>query len=675
MSTVNIFLKTSCMIRSNLFRLPTYYVAHRRQCLKTKASDLGILATEKMADIVHGLEFHTKRALEESDILIYEILSSEASERTVLAFDDLSNVLCQVADLAACLRILHPNQQVQEGAGKCCAQLQTFTDSLNVHKGLYNALNGLISRAEVFNKLDDLTRRMAGAFLHDFKINGIHLSNNGRAKTIELHKTISESGHIFMSGASSPVYLPIRDCPGQLSARLPTIESYKVLYSEVDLSNDPDEAIRRLAYTLYNAPHSSLMESLETLIRSRHSLARMVGYTSYAHLQGSTTMLKDPYKVLQFLEELSLLNMPKAVAHVRKLANIKQTLSQEVQSTSVYPWDIGYLTRKAVFEDDHTNPVCPRFLLDTCMDGLNQLFHSLFGVTLQEETAASADNLWHQDVKKIKVIHDREGTLGYILCDLQDRPGKMIENCHFTLRGGKALGGEEYQKPVIAVSCGFSSTSLSLSEVSSLFHEMGHALHSILGRTLYQHVTGTRCSLDFAEIPSSLNELFLTHPKVLATIARNPSNGLAISDNDIHRIIMRQKFGTSYNLQFQILLSVFDLKLHLGLKSGATPLTLWEEVSKQHSPLPFVPNTAWFLHFGHLNMYGGLYFSYIWAQAVAKIMWEKCFQNEPFSCEMGHQYGLKVLACGGEKPSGELIRNFLGFEPSIKDLVEVITES
>ena len=140
------------------------------------------------------------------------------------------------------------------------------------------------------------------------------------------------------------------------------------------------------------------------------------------------------------------------------------------------------------------------------MSGLNLITQQLFGISLISVAPAEGE-LWADDVRKLEVVHETEGLLGILYCDLYARPGKNSHPSHYNIRSSRLLDDGTYQTPIMALVCGFDSPNLNFVQLETLFHEAGHALHSVLGRARYQNISGTRCSLDFVELPSTLMEV------------------------------------------------------------------------------------------------------------------------------------------------------------------------
>merc|ERR1719341_2283348 len=249
--------------------------------------------------------------------------------------------------------------------------------------------------------------------------------------------------------------------------------------------------------------------------------------------------------------------------------------------------------------------------------------------------------VWAQDVFKL-VVKDSTQVLGHIYCDFFRRPDKPIQDCHFTIRGGRERNDGTYQDPVVVLMLNLpppgwrSPTLLVPSTFDNLFHEMGHAMHSMLGRTKYQHVTGTRCSTDFAEVPSTLMEYFAADPRVLSKINRHFKTGEKLPESVIDKLCATKKIFSAVDLQAQLFYSSMDQALHSGSSSSLGSRV--EEVAGQCLGLPGASGAAYHHRFSHLVGYGARYYSYMMARSVASAIWQKIFQDDPFSWEAGVKY-------------------------------------
>ena len=252
------------------------------------------------------------------------------------------------------------------------------------------------------------------------------------------------------------------------------------------------------------------------------------------------------------------------------------------------------------------------FSLGVCMEGLDRLFNTLYGVRLQLAEALPGE-LWHKDVYKLSVQEVSDGReLGVIYCDFFSRPGKAQQDCHFTIRGGRLKDNDQtYQNPVVVLFLslpppGWSRpTLLTATMIDNLFHEMGHAMHSMLARTKYQHVTGTRTATDFAEVPSTLMEYFASDPRVLHEMSNHFQSGQKLPMEVLHKFVTARKVFMAPDLQSQLCYSLLDQRLHQGyeVNDGKTTTDIMQEVHTGHHNLPFPGGTAWQHRFSHLVIF------------------------------------------------------------------------
>uniref|UniRef100_A0A674I921 Mitochondrial intermediate peptidase-like n=1 Tax=Terrapene triunguis TaxID=2587831 RepID=A0A674I921_9SAUR len=542
-----------------------------------------------------GFQEAQEKALQETEQLVQKACTTPPGPQIVMIFDQLSDALCRVADLADFVKIAHPDFAFREAAEETCRNIGTMVEKLNTNIELCQSLKQLLANKEVMDSLDPETRQVAELFMFDFEISGIHLDEEKRKRAVDLNVKILDLCNQFLIGAHLPNKIDKQILPEHIRYNFAVEGNYiQITGLHADCS---DDLVREAAYKIFLYPNAEQLRCLEELLTSRNHLAQLVGYNTFAHRALQGTMARTPEKVMQFLETLS--------DRLFQRYNIEPSL------------------------------YCPFFSLGACMEGLNFLFNQLLGISLYAEQTEKGE-LWCEDVRKLAVVHENEGLLGYIYCDFYQRADKPHQDCHFTIRGGRLRKDGEYQLPVVVLmlslphSTRSSPTLLTPGMMENLFHEMGHAMHSMLGRTRYQHVTGTRCPTDFAEVPSILMEYFASDYRVVNQFARHFQTGQTVSQK------------------------------------------ILKETQEKFYGLPYVPNTAWQLRFSHLVGYGAKYYSYLMSRAIASMVWKQCFVQNPFDRAMGERYRREMLAHGGGKEPMLMVQGMLQKSPSVEDFVNAL---
>lgn len=434
-------------------------------------------------------------------------------------------------------------------------------------------------------------------------------------------------------------------------------------------ANSSSPIAREVAYRVFLHPEEHQEYLLTELLKARYKLAQICGFDTFADRALKGSVFDTPGKVMEFLDLLSSRLKERSSKDFDYMAAIKKKESPKFGPLA--PWDVPYFTQRIKKEKFKVNSMeySPYFSLGACMEGLNNLFGSLYGISLQN-TELEPGESWSNDVYKLSVKHDTDGLLGYIYCDFFERAGKPQQDCHFTIRGGKLLANGTYQLPIVVVMLNLplprwsSPSLLSPSMVDNLFHEMGHAMHSMLGRTKYQHVTGTRCSTDFAEVPSVLMEYFASDPRVIKSYARHFQTKEVIPDHMLKRLCASKNVFMASEMEIQVFYSVLDQMYHAKHPLDGTTTSVLEKVQNNYYSLPYVSHTAWQLRFSHLVGYGAKYYSYLVSRALASSIWQTYFEKDPFSRAQGERYRHECLSHGGIKPPFKLIADFLQKDPT-----------
>ncbi|XP_050225251.1 mitochondrial intermediate peptidase, mitochondrial isoform X2 [Mercurialis annua] len=565
-------------------------------------------------------------------------------------------------------------------------RINEYLHFLNTNHTLYNAMK----KAEQDEHL--LTKEAHRAAHHlriDFEKGGIHLSSEKLDRVNQLHMEIFklsaefgeniaiDPGHVDVYPASlipknihhllTPIHCstsgPSGGSRGEKGFRITT--DPRNLVSVLQWVSD--EKVRKSSYIKgISVPYANI-EVLDKLIAARHELAELMGYRSYAEFTVKQNLASSPEVVTSFLCEMSEVIRPRADQEFEAIRKFKREKCGN-NCIDLEPWDEAYYTgmMKSSAQNLNSLIVASYFPLPHCIEGLKVLVKSLFGATFHNVPMAPGES-WHPDVIKMVLHHPQEGDLGYLYLDLYSRKGKYPGCANFTIKGGCRISETEYQLPVVALVCNFSGSHSSSTvrlthcEVETLFHEFGHSLHSLLSRTDYQHFSGTRVALDFAEMPSNLFEYFAWDYRVLKTFAKHYSSGEVIPESLVKSMHCARDMFAATELQRQIFYALVDQTL-FGEQADSSRDTssIVADLKRQYTSWKHVEGTHWQIRFSHLLNYGAGYYTYLYARCFSATIWKKLLHEDPLSLATGTAIRTKLLQHGGAKEPAEMMNDLVG---------------
>jgi mitochondrial intermediate peptidase len=642
--------------------------------------------------------------------------------------DRLSDLLCRVIDLSDFIRSNHPDPRIATAATTAYSRMLQYMNELNTTTGLNDQLQKAWNIPEVRSRWNQEEIMVAQILIKDFAKSGIDLPEKQREQFVDISNDIAAVGTDFtmeMEAAQTHVSLPASKLGGLDPSVVKKISSFSRAHvptysslAKMALASVHDSGTRKEIYEAERTASRRTVDRLEKLLLKRAELAQLTGHPDFAHMNLSDKMSKTPRAVNNFLLSLNQGNKGQVQAELAQLLQVKQQL--ENKADRVDAWDHGYLLNRLYKSQPKSGLRTSKsrlydstrayFSLGNVMQGLSSLFESLYGIRLVPK-ATLAGETWDPEVRRLDVYSDRDEHIATMYCDLFSRPGKPPNPAHFTLMCSREISDEEIQEavhtgqplnngmptlkqtdpatgktkqfqiPVIALVCDFQQRGHSKSpsllhpmSVVTLFHEMGHAVHSFLGRTSMQGIAGTRCATDFAELPSILMEYFAMHPDVLKLFARHWETDAAMPNDMIHALKAEQsdraeKSGGWEN-ENQILMAMLDQVYHstgpvAALQNGKYDSTaayhqVWDAYGSVREPA----GTAWQGFFGHLYGYGSTYYSYLFDRAIARQVWRSVFRDGAahgaIDRSAGQHFADEVLRWGGGRDPWHCLEGLMG---------------
>jgi peptidyl-dipeptidase Dcp len=414
-------------------------------------------------------------------------------------------------------------------------------------------------------------------------------------------------------------------------------------------------------------------ETVLQLARLRQQRAQLLGYQSHAQFTLEERMAKTPEKVLSFLDELFAYARPAAE---RDLQAIKDFALKTDGLADLRQWDFGFYAEKLKKEkfsiDDEL--LKPYFKLENVVDGVFQLANRLFGISFKVRTDIDT---YHPDVTTYEVVDADGSHLALFYADFFPRKGKRNGAWMTSYRSQKRKDGVN-ERPHISIVCNFTKSTattpslLSFSEVTTLFHEFGHALHGMLANTTYPSLSGTSVYWDFVELPSQVLENWCYEKECLDLFAHHYQTGEKIPAESVERLKASATFNEGYATLRQLSFGMLDMAWHHNLPLEINAVGAFEDAALARTQL-FEPiktsNISCALSHIFQGGYSAGYYSYKWAEVLDADAFELFKERGIFNTEVATKYR-ELLSKGGTEHPMELYKRFRGHEPSVKALLK-----
>ncbi len=417
----------------------------------------------------------------------------------------------------------------------------------------------------------------------------------------------------------------------------------------------------------FRGDHLDNQNNVLKIAQLRFQRAQLLGYKTHAHFVLEERMAKTPQKVESFLEDLLTKAKPAAIREFSELTEFAKKLDGIVQ---LEKWDSAYYAEKLKQElfDLDDEKLKPFFQLEHVINGAFTVAQKLYDLHFEE---ISTIDKYHSDVLTYKVTNENGDLVALFYADFFPREGKR-NGAWMTSYKPQFIKNDENERPHISIVCNFTKPTkskpslLTFNEVTTLFHEFGHALHGILGNTTYPSLSGTSVFWDFVELPSQVFENWCYEKEALELFATHYQTGEVIPMDLIQKIKDSSAFHEGLQTLRQLSFGLLDMSWH-----GIDPTYIDNVKSHEITAFdgtqlfPDVAENCMSTSFSHIFQggYSSGYYSYKWAEVLDADAFEFFKEKGIFNKEVAKKFMDNVLSQGGIEDPMVLYKRFRGHEP------------
>jgi len=664
--------------------------------LDFEAPDFGKISVEHYRP---AFEEGMKRQLREIDKIV-STTEEPTFENTIVPMEKSGRLLNRTQSVFFNLSSAHTNDAIQEIQSEVAPKLSTHSDKIMLNEELFKRVKTLYEKRESLD-LESASLKLLEDTHRDFIRAGAQLSDSDKQKMREINKRLSTLTTQFQENLLEMTknrVVWVED-ESNLSGL-----SEDRLAAAKEAANKRDEPEKYLL-TISNTTRVPLLSSLDNrdlreklwkasayrgigedggidnrplikeLVELRIEKADLLGYDTYASYVLEPQTAESPEKALEMLQGL----LPSVIANTKKEAeDIQSMMRRDGIKGLLKPWDWSYYAeqvRRQKFDIDQDN-VRPYFELDKVLkDGVFYTMNKLFGISFEERFDLP---VYHPDVRTFDVFDKDGNQIGLFYADYFARDSK---------RGGAWMNALVQQshlldkQPVIVNVMNITPPAegepalISFDNVTTMFHEMGHAVHGLFSDVKYPSQAGTSVPRDFVEFPSTFQEDWAIQPEVLQNYAKHYETGEQIPDELLEKVIAARDFNQGFDTQEYLAAALLDMEWHT-LEEGNVPGDVQEfenqALTKYNLDMEAVPPRYKSPYFAHIfsGGYSANYYSYIWSEILAADAFAFMQNEGGLTIENGERFRTYILSKGGSRDAMPLYRDYRNGEPDVSHLLK-----
>lgn len=616
---------------------------------------------------------------------------------TIEALENAGELLAKVGAVFSNLSSADTNEQLQAINRETTPMLSALRDDINLNPALFARVKAVWDQRDRL-KLKPVQQKLLENTYKRFVRSGANLSPEQKDRLRKINAEISMLGLKFGDNLLKETNgyrlviekqddlkgLPSSVVAGGAEAARAAGMPGKWVYTLQAPSIGPftqyadNRDLRHQIFTAYTTrcDHNDQYDNKVVVARTaalRAGRAQLLGYKTYADFVLDENMAKTPAGVYGLLNRLWT---PARAVAVKEAAAQQEMIRKDGGSFKLAPWDWNYYTekvRKARYNLDE-QALRAYFKLENVREGAFHAANKLYGITF---TPRPDLPVYNPEVQAFEVKDAKGSLLGVFYTDYHPRAGKRVGAWTSSFRGTRVKDGRRIA-PIVTNVCNFSRPTadepalLSLEEVSTLFHEFGHALNSLLSRVPYRGLAaGPR---DFTELQSQIMENWALEPEVLKVYARHYKTGEVIPLDLVEKIRESEQFNQGFITVEYLAASILDMDWHTLTASKEQDTTMFENESMAKIQLPpeIVPRyrSTYFNHiFGPGGGYASGYYAYIWAEVLVADAFEAFKEKGIFDQATAGSFRTNILEKGGTEDAMALYKRFRGREPSVEPLL------